>query len=58
MNYDETRRQVAYDLTLEYIKQNKMLNACFNNIPGKLEEIDKIYNSFYNSLSAKKIIQR
>ena len=52
----ETRKKVAYDLTMECIKQSRMLYSCNNNIPSKVEEIEKLYNSFYESLGGKNIL--
>ncbi|MFR3206448.1 MAG: hypothetical protein ACLTOO_12770 [Oscillospiraceae bacterium] len=57
-NLEVTRKTVAYDLTLEYIRQSKMLNSCYTKIPEKVEEINNIYKSFYNSLDDKDIIKR
>ena len=58
MNSEETRKQVAYDLTIEYVKQSRMIHDCYQDIPRKVEEIDKIYNSFYESLKDKNITKR
>ena len=52
----EVQKKVAYDLTMEYIRQSKMLHDCYQDIPSKVEEIEKIYNSFYQSLNGKKIL--
>ena len=43
---------------MEYIKQSRMIHDCYQDIPGKVEEIDKIYNSFYESLKDKNITKR
>lgn len=58
MNSEITRKQVAYDLTMEYIKQSRLIHDCYPDIPEKVEEIDKIYNSFYESLNDKNITKR
>lgn len=58
MDSEITRKQVAYDLTLEYIRQSKIVNNCYSEIPNKVEEIDKIYNSFYDALKNKDITKR
>lgn len=52
----ETQKRIAYDLTMEYIRQSKMLHDCYQEIPSKVEEIEKIYNSFYKSLNGKNIL--
>lgn len=54
----EVKKKVAYDLTMEYIRQSKTLHDCYQDIPEKVEEIDKIYNSFYDSLKDKNIIKQ
>ena len=58
MNSEITCKQVAYDLTLEYIRQTNMLNNASKSIEEKTEDIEKIYNSFCDSLKNKNIIMR
>lgn len=58
MNFEETRRRTAYDLTLEYVRQSKMIHDCYYDIPKKVKEINDIYKSFYDSLEGKDIINR
>ncbi len=58
MNSEDTRKQVAYDLTMEYIHDCKTFNQCYNEIPQIVEKVNKIYNSFYEALEHKEIINR
>lgn len=57
MNTD-SKRKIAYNLTLEYVKQNNIMKVNMDsNIPKSIDTIEKIYNEIYNSLEGKNILQ-
>ncbi len=56
MNTD-SKRKIAYDLTLEYVKQNNIMKVNMDStIPKSIDTIEKIYNEIYNSLEGKNIL--
>lgn len=53
----ETKKKVAYDLTLEYVKQNGIMKVNMDStIPRSIDTIEKIYNEIYSSLEGKNIL--
>lgn len=47
----EKSRKWAHDLTIEYIRKNNILPSSSSEIPKSVEEIAKIYESFYHSIA-------
>lgn len=58
MNSEDTRKQVAYDLTMEFVRDDRIFHQCYYEIPQIVERVNKIYNSFYEALEHKEIINR
>ena len=57
MNADSTKK-IAYDLTLEYVKQNNIMKVNMDStIPKSINTVEKIYNEIYASLEGKNILQ-
>lgn len=53
----EIRKKIAYDLTIEYVKQNKIMTVSMDStIPKSINTVEKIYNEIYNSLESKNIL--
>lgn len=53
----ETKKKVAYDLTLEYVKQNGIMKVNMDStIPRSIDTVEKIYNEIYSSLEGKNIL--
>ena len=56
MNAD-SKKKIAYDLTLEYVKQNNIMKANMDStIPKDIDTVEKIYNEIYVSLEGKNIL--
>ena len=56
MNAD-SKKKIAYYLTLKYIKQNNIMNLNMNStIPNSINTVEKIYNEIYASLEGKNIL--
>nr|DAE63854.1 MAG TPA: hypothetical protein [Caudoviricetes sp.] len=53
-----TRKQVAYDLTMEYLRQENALRSTFQDIYKRTDFANEVYKAFYNSLECKEIIDR
>lgn len=58
MNSEDIRKQVAYDLTMEYVRDCRTFHQCYHEIPQIVEKVNEIYNSFYEALEHKEIINR
>ena len=57
MNAD-SKKKIAYDLTLEYVKQNNIMKVNMDStIPKSINTVEKIYNEIYASLEGKNILQ-
>lgn len=54
---DNARRQVAYDLTMEFIRENKLLTANIEKMSTQIDFIDKAYKIFYDSLKGKDMLK-
>lgn len=53
----ENKKKVAYDLTLEYVKQNGIMKVNMDStIPRSIDTVEKIYNKIYSSLEGKNIL--
>ena len=53
----EIRKKIAYDLTLEYVKQNKIMTVSMDSaIPKSINTVEKIYDEIYNYLESKNIL--
>ena len=53
----EIRKKIAYDLTLEYVKQNNIMKVNMDStIPKSINTVEKIYNEIYASLEGKNIL--
>ncbi len=57
MELENMRKEVARNLSVETIKQRGLLNKTDWTPERIVEELDKIYKSFYNSLGEKDIIK-
>lgn len=57
MESENMRKEVARNLSVETIKQRGLLNKTDWTPERIVEELDKIYKSFYNSLGEKDIIK-
>lgn len=47
MNQDEKTlktQKIAYDLTLEYMRQNQILKTSYETLPKSLKEVGSIYS--------------
>ena len=56
MNTD-SKKKIAYDLTLEYVKQNNIMTVHMDStIPKSIDTVEKIYNEIYTSLEGKNIL--
>ena len=56
MNAD-SKKKIAYDLTLEYVKQNNIMKVNMDStIPKSINTVEKIYNEIYASLEGKNIL--
>ena len=58
MSSEEARKKVAYDLTMEYVRQNNVMKNPSNDSPikYKIEIIEKMYNEIFEELKGKNII--
>lgn len=55
---DVSISKAAYDLALEYMKENQMLKVSYDNPLGKrMEEFEKAYNQIYSELENKNILK-
>lgn len=54
MSIDQQKR-IAYDLTVEYMRQRQLLSDVDSKIPEMVERFSDIYEKFYNSLTNSKI---
>lgn len=56
MNAD-SKKKIAYDLTLEYGEQNNIMKVNMDStIPKSINTVEKIYNEIYASLEGKNIL--
>lgn len=58
MSSEEARKKVAYDLTMEYVRQNNVMKNPNSDSPisYKIEIIEKIYNEIFEELKGKNIL--
>lgn len=58
MHSEEIRKKVAYDLTMEYVKQNNVMknHSSDSHISAKIEKIEQIYNEIFEGLKNKNIL--
>lgn len=58
MKSEEARKKVAYDLTMEYVRQNNVMKNPSNDSPisYKIEIIEKMYNEIFEELKGKNIL--
>ena len=58
MSSEEARKKVAYDLTMEYVRQNNVMKnpSSDSSISYKIEIIEKIYNEIFEELKGKNIL--
>lgn len=52
----EQAKMLAHELTIEYVKQNKLLSDGTNNIPQLVNEIADIHKQFYDEIKFNKIL--
>lgn len=55
MRSEEVRKKVAYDLTMEYVRQNNVMKNPSNDSPisYKIEIIEKMYNEIFEELRVR-----
>lgn len=58
MSSEEARKKVAYDLTMEYVRQNNVMKNPNSDSPisYKIEIIEKMYNEIFEELKGKNIL--
>lgn len=58
MRSEEARKKVAYDLTMEYVRQNNVMKNPSKDSPisYKIEIIEKMYNEIFEELKGKNIL--
>ena len=54
MNANEIQKKIAYDLTLEYVRQNKSLDG--NNIPDKVKLFKQYYDEFLQAVKDNNLL--
>lgn len=54
MTKDQQKR-IAYDLAIEYVKENRKLIDVESNIPQLTEKFSIIYEKFYNALDSSNL---
>lgn len=49
MHSEEIRKKIAYDLTMEYVKQNNVMKNPSSDSPisARIEKIEQIYNEIF-----------
>lgn len=49
MHSEEIRKKIAYDLTMEYVKQNNVMRNPSSDSPisARIEKIEQIYNEIF-----------
>lgn len=52
----EQQKRIAYELTVEYVRQNKVLEGDLKSIPQQITLIEEIYNTIYKNLANKNIL--
>lgn len=58
MRSEEARKKVAYDLTMEYVRQNNVMKNPTSDSPisSKIDVIEEIYNEIFEGLKGKNIL--
>lgn len=58
MSSEEARKKVAYDLTMEYVRQNNVMkNPNIDSpISSRIDKIEEIYNEIFEGLKGKNIL--
>lgn len=58
MRSEEARKKVAYDLTMEYVRQNNVMKNPTSDSPisSKIDVIEKVYNEIFEELKGKNIL--
>lgn len=58
MSSEEARKKVAYDLTIEYVRQNNVMKNPNSDSPisYKIKIIEKMYNEIFEELKGKNIL--
>lgn len=58
MSSEEARKKVAYDLTMEYVRQNNVMKNPNSDslISSRIDKIEKIYNEIFEGLKGKNIL--
>ena len=58
MHSEEIRKKIAYDLTMEYVKQNNVMKNPLSDSPisARIEKIEQIYNEIFEGLKNKNIL--
>lgn len=57
MNLETARGQVAYDLTMEYVKEMNMFNTTSRTVEETVRQIDEVYTKIYAALDDTNIIK-
>lgn len=57
MESEDIRKEVARSLSIEAVKQRKILDKTNWTPAAIVEELDKLYKYFYNELEGKDIIK-
>lgn len=57
MNLETARGQVAYDLTMEYVKETNMFNTTSRTVEETVKRIDEVYTKIYAVLDDTNIIK-
>ena len=58
MNLETARGQVAYDLTMEYVKEMNMFNTTSRTVEETVRQIDEVYTKIYAALDDTNIIKQ
>ena len=52
----EKAKILAHELTMEYVKQNKLLSDVQSNIPQMVNEVANINKQFYDEIKFNKVL--
>jgi hypothetical protein len=55
MNTEETKKKIAYELTMEFIRQNNTFRTGGIITPNVFDKFNEIYTDVYNSLKDKNL---
>lgn len=48
---NQLSKQLAYDLTIEFVQKNNYLKCSYTDIPKQIEEVVKISNTIYDEIN-------